>query len=78
MTNSRSPEWERERESVDILAILSSIDGRRAIIRSQAWHEGSWDVVYNEATTMKGELAILKALLSEHWERLFEIARAGE
>lgn len=57
-------------ESVeDALALLSEIDGQRQVIRAQAWRQGSWEAVYQEATEMKPKLEQLRGILVACWER---------
>jgi hypothetical protein len=59
----------------DVQALLDRVDERRQVIRAQAWHEGSFDAIYEEATRMKGDLAALKAALAARWEELVAGAR---
>jgi hypothetical protein len=54
-----------------LLALVEIVDERRKVIRVQAWHEGNWTAVYQEATAMKKELEELKAVLSARWEELY-------
>lgn len=75
MTISRCESWDRVRCVEDLLALLSVIGGRCQVIRVQAWHEGSWAVVFAEATAMREELSELKGELAATWARLHAAAR---
>jgi hypothetical protein len=72
---SRSREWQRVRDLENALALLDRVDERRRVIRQQAWGEGSFDAIYEEATVMTDDIAGLKDLLSARWGELFEIAQ---
>jgi hypothetical protein len=78
MASSRDEKWERVRGLENLLALLDGIDERRRVIREQAWHEGSFDAIFEEATAMRDDLARLKAQLSERWETLMEEARGEQ
>jgi hypothetical protein len=69
---SRSQEWKRVRTLEDAQALLDRVDERRRVIRRHAWHEASFDAIYQEATAMTGDLARLKDLLTARWHELFE------
>jgi len=75
---SRSDEWERVRELEDLLALLAKVDGRRRVIRVQAWRQGSWEAVYCEASQMDGDLARVRTALSSLWDRWIGEARGGK
>lgn len=77
MTDSKTQEWQRVRRLEDLVALLASIDARRRLIRTHAWREGSWDVIFAEATAMRGELAVLRERLSACWEELVGEARGA-
>jgi hypothetical protein len=75
MTNSHTEAWDKVRSLEDIQALLASVDARRKLIRTHAWREGSWDVVFAEATVMRDELEALRERLTECWEDLVGDAR---
>jgi len=80
MTNSagpRSEAWQKVRELEDLLALLAQVDGRRRVIRVQAWSQGSFDAIYSEATLMRGDLGRVKECLSALWERWVGEAQGG-
>ena len=78
MASSRDEKWERVRGLENLLALLDGVDERRRVIREQAWHEGSFDAIFEEATAMRDDLARLKAQLSERWETLMGEARGEQ
>jgi len=71
MTHSSSKQWQDIRELETLLALLSSLEHHRAVIEVQAFNEGSWDAVYDEALAMEPELARLRRELAARWEELF-------
>jgi hypothetical protein len=77
MTNSHTEAWDRVRSLENVQALLASVDARRRLIRTHAWREGSWDVVFAEATAMRDELAALRQQFSEFWEQLVGEARGS-
>jgi hypothetical protein len=74
---SRSQDWQRVRGVEDALALLDRVDERRCIIRRQAWGEGSFDAIYQEATAMTDDIADLKDFLSARWADLFAITQSS-
>ena len=74
---SRSNAWNRVRDLEDVQALLERVDERRRVIRVQAWNEGSYDAIYEEATRMKEDLAQLKQALAVRWEVLVNQAQGG-
>ena len=58
--NPNSRYWRAEREGLDILALLVELEDRQKMILTQAFHEGSWDVVFDEARLMGPVLRRLK------------------
>ena len=76
MPSSRGEEWERVRGLENVMALLDGVDERRRVIREQAWHEGSFDAIFEEATAMRDDLAQLKRQLSERWETLIGEAQS--
>ena len=76
MTSSRAEAWERVRSLENLLALLDGVDERRRVIREQAWHEGSFDAIFEEATAMRDDLTQLKRQLSERWETLMGEAQS--
>lgn len=71
MVCSRNAAWDRVRNVEDVLAMLSRVEDRRKVIRLQAWHQGSFPAIYEEATRMQGELAELRELLGQVWRVWF-------
>jgi hypothetical protein len=72
---SQSEAWRRVRALEDVLALLAEVDDQRRVIRIQAWHEGSWERVYLEATAMRATLARMREILAARWEELIGDAR---
>lgn len=71
MTNSRGEAWARVRQVEDVMAVVARIDERRRVMRVHAWREGSWDVVFQEATDMQADIMRLKELLRGAWDVLY-------
>jgi len=71
MAHSSDKRWKDIRELETLLALLSSLEHHRAIIEVQAFNEGSYDAIYDEALAMEQELARLHRELSARWEELF-------
>lgn len=76
MTNSNCTAWQNVRNVEDLLALVNQVDERRRVIRKQAWHEGSWRAVFEEATAMRAELNTLHDLLADAWGVLYAVARS--
>ena len=75
MTNSRDCRWRDVREAERILFLLGELDERRAVIKRQAWHEGSFDAIWHEASAMRPIIAELKTLVGATYDALIEKAR---
>ena len=75
MTAPNGPEWSRIRSLEDVLGLLALVEDRLKAIRIQAWNEGSWDRVFEDAITAQAELERLQAMLSARWAGLVEQAR---
>lgn len=78
MTNSkpsRGEAWERVRSIEDAQALLDRVDERRRVIRIQAWREGSFDAIFEEATQMREDLGRLRETLAGRWAELMDEAR---
>ena len=50
--HANSHPWRAEREGFDLLMALAAIEDHRQVIKVQAFHEGSWDAVFDEACAM--------------------------
>ncbi len=74
MKASRGSAWQRVQSLEELLALVGQVEGHRRVIRQQAWHEGSWQQVFVEATAQGRELARLRAVLSERWYELMDDA----
>ena len=48
---------------IDVLALLSELDGNRAVIFRQSLNEGDWGAVFDEACAMQHTIRTLKALM---------------
>ena len=75
MPGPNSAEWERVRDVEDCLGLLALIKDRLLAIRIQAWNEGCWDRVFEDAVKALEELRILQAGFGERWAELIEEAR---
>ena len=73
--NPNSPEWQREQKCLDLIAEALALDQHAKVIRRQAWNEGSWSAVYQEATVMRHKLQRIIGELQEHWPALYAAAR---
>ena len=50
MTPDRNSQpWRVERESLDVRALMVELEDRRRVIKEHAFHEASWDAVFDEA-----------------------------
>jgi hypothetical protein len=61
----------------DILAMIARLDDRRRVIRAQAWHQGSFMAIYEEATAMRDELQQLGNELGMLWNDLYGTVTNG-
>jgi len=75
MTNSRAPEWHDAHEAERLVFLLGDLDERRRVIRRQAWHEGSWGAVYDEATAMRETIRELQERIGATYAALMERAK---
>jgi hypothetical protein len=69
MISRRCEAWRTVREIEDALAMLNDVEDRRKVIRAQAWRQGSWEAVFEEATAMKRDIDALRETLAAGWER---------
>lgn len=72
MKASRGKAWQRVQSLEELLALVQQVDDHRRVIRRQAWREGSWEQVFQEATAQGKALARLRAALSERWHELMD------
>jgi len=70
-----SAPWQAERDLLDLLALVTDIDERRRVILEQAFHEGSWDSVFDEARFMANPLSQLKQELQNTYCRVVALIR---
>jgi len=63
MPGPNSKEKQNIGKVIDVLALLSELDGNRAVIFRQALNEGDWGAVFDEACTMQRTIKKLKALM---------------
>ena len=78
MTNSHTVEWDMVRAIEDLQGLLARIDGRRKVIRTQAWYEGSFDAIFDEVEAMRHEIAAMRGALGAMWAERIEEAREDE
>jgi len=70
---SQSEEWRRVRKAEDLLALVEAVDDRRKVIRAQAWNQGSWEQVLEEATLMRGDVGRLREAVRAVWGELYGV-----
>ncbi len=74
-SRSRSEAWDWVRALEDLQAVLVRIDDRRKVIRLQAYHEGSFDAIYDEAVGLERDLANARGRIGVLWAEAIEAAR---
>ena len=70
---SQSEEWRRVRSVEDLLALVEAVDDRSKVIRVQAWNQGSWEQVLEEATLMRRDVGRLREAVRRVWEELYGV-----
>jgi len=70
---SQSEEWRRVRKAEDLLALVEAVDDRSKVIRAQAWNQGSWEQVLEEATLMRRDVGRLREAVQRVWGELYGV-----
>ena len=65
--------WSTERQGLDVRALLAELEDRRSVIKLQAFHEGSWDGVFDEACAVGPVIRKMSAEWGEWYCRLQQI-----
>jgi len=64
--------------TIDVLALLAIIEDSRRVIFCQAFHEGSWDSVFDEAHAMGKPIKVLRALMIAVIENIENLIAGNE
>ena len=75
--NPNSNPWKTEREGLDVKALLLDLEDRRKLIKEQAFHEGSWDAVFDEACAMGPLIRRLMVDVSQWYCRVIAVIEAA-
>jgi len=69
--------WQAIGQVEDALALLSDVQERQRVITRQAWRQGSFEAIFEEATAMERSLVELRRFLSDEWQGLVATVRGG-
>ena len=67
MTGPNSAIYRNRANVEDMVALTLGIEDRRRCILKQAFHEGSWDAVFDEARMMQQDVDRLLRIVQNAW-----------
>lgn len=68
-----SREWSQVHNLEDIQSLIATMAIRVQVIEAQAFCNGSYDQIFDEAVALKAEFEEVRAFLSAGWFRVTEI-----
>ena len=78
MTGPQSRPYLYLRKTEDLVALLTQLEEHRQVVFTQAFHEASWDAVFDEAHAMQEPLQLAILEVRAAWNELREFVERIE
>ena len=73
--NSNSPQWHAVHDVEDLMAVVSELDTRRAVLKAHIrGQSNNWTRMFTEVEMMRPLLAALREDLTKVWDTYYQIA----